>query len=60
MVKSSCSWVTRQWALDIKVGVAYVNIHVLRHLKEELAYALDKWLQVSSDMLFKTVIPLRI
>ena len=25
----------------IKVDVAYVNVHVLRHLKEELAWAID-------------------
>ena len=40
--------------------MAYMNIHVSRHLKEELAWAIDKWLQViSNKMLFKTVIPLR-
>ena len=26
----------------IKVGVAYVNEHVSRHLKEELPWAIDK------------------
>ena len=37
-----------------------MNICVLRHLKEELAWAIDKQLQVvSNTMLFKTVIPLR-
>ena len=30
----------------IKVGVAYVNIHVSRHLKQELAWAIDKWFWV--------------
>ena len=45
----------------IKVGVAYVNIHVSRHLKQELAWAIDKWFRVISNTLFlKTVIPLRI
>ena len=47
--------------LSLKVGVAYVNVHVLRHLKEELAWATDKWLWViSNTVLFKTVTPLRI
>ena len=42
------------------MGVAYVNVCVSRHLKEELAWALDKWLRVvSNKMLFETVIPLR-
>ena len=37
-----------------------VGVHVSRRLKEELAWATDKWLQViSNTMLFKTVIPLR-
>ena len=36
-----------------------MGIHVLRRLKEELALATDKRLQViSTIMLFKTVIPL--
>ena len=30
----------------IKMGVAYVGIHMSRYLKEELAWAIDKWLQV--------------
>ena len=31
-------------------------VHVSRHLKEELAWAIDKWLRViSNTMLFKTV-----
>ena len=43
----------------IKVGVTYVNIHVSRHLKEKLAWVIDKWLWViSNKMLFKTVVPL--
>ena len=38
----------------------YVNVLILRSLKEELAWAADKWLQViSNKMLFKAVIPLR-
>ena len=38
-----------------------MNVCVLRHLKEELAWAIDKWLQlIINKMLFKTVIPLRI
>ena len=52
VVKSSCTQV-------IKVGVAYVNICILRHLKEELTWAIDKPLQViSNKVVFKTVIPL--
>ena len=44
----------------MKVGMRYVNIHALRHWKEELAWAIDKRLQViSNKMLFKTVILLR-
>ena len=39
----------------------YVNVCVSRHLKEEIYWAIDKWLWVvSKTMLFKTVIPLRI
>ena len=48
--------------MEIKVGVAYVNICILRRLKEKLAWAIDKRLRVVSNkilMLFKTVIPLR-
>ena len=42
------------------VGVACVGAHVSRQLKEGLAWATDKRLQVISNiMLFKTVIPLR-
>ena len=44
----------------VKVGVVYVNVCVLRCLKEELAWVIDKWLWViSNKMLFKTVVPLR-
>ena len=58
---SSCTRVKRQCVLVIKVGVAYMNVHVVRNLKEELAWAIDKWLWViSNTVLFKTVIPLRI
>ena len=40
--------------------MVYVGLHVLRCLKEELAWAIDKRLQVTSNkMLFKTVGPLR-
>ena len=40
----------------MKVGLVYVNIHILRHLKEELAWSIEKWLWViSNTMLFKTV-----
>ena len=33
-----------------------MGVHILRHLKERLAWATDKWFQVISNiMLFKTV-----
>ena len=42
------------------VAVAYVNVHALRHSKEELAWAIDELLQVISNItLFITVISLR-
>ena len=51
----------RQSALVVRVGVAYINVHVLRCLKEELSWAVDKWLQlIINTMSFKTVILLRI
>ena len=60
MDKSSCRSVTRLSASIIKVGVAYVNICVSKDLKEELAWAIDKQLRVTSNKrIFKTVIPLR-
>ena len=46
-----CTQVTR-WSTLVLCG-----IHVSRHLKEELAWAADKWL--SNIMLFETVIPLK-
>ena len=37
-----------------------MNVRVSRHFKEELAWAIDKWFQVTNnEMLFTTVIPLR-
>ena len=37
-----------------------MNVRVSKSLKEELAWATDKWLQVISNiMLVKTVMPLR-
>ena len=36
----------RRSASVIKVGVAYVNVRVLKSLKEELAWAIDKRLRV--------------
>ena len=40
--------------------MASVNVHVSRHLKEELARAIDKRLRFKNNkMLFKTVTPLR-
>ena len=51
---------TGQSASVLKVGVVQVNVCVSRHLKEELAWVIDKWLWViSNKMLFKTVVPLR-
>ena len=42
------------------MGMVYMGVHVLRHLKEELAWATDKWLHIiSTIVLFKTVIPVR-
>ena len=32
----------------IKVGVVDIDIYVLSHLKEELAWAVGKWLQIIS------------
>ena len=38
----------------------YMNVCLLRHLKQELAWARDEWLGVISiTMLFKIVIPLK-
>ena len=43
------------------VNVVYVNVCVLRYLKEELAWAIGKWFFViSNTMLFKIVMPPRI
>ena len=33
-----------------KMSVAYMNVHVSRLLKEELAWAIDKWYQVISNI----------
>ena len=39
---------------SIKVGVAYVSVCISKQIKEELAWAIDKWLQViSNKMLLK-------
>ena len=43
-----------------EVSVACMGVHLLRRLKEEQAWAIDKQLQVISNiMLFKTLISLR-
>ena len=42
----------------MRVGVAYVNMCLLRRLKEELAWAIDKQLWVIINKM--SVIPLRI
>ena len=46
MVNSSYTRVTIQSASVIMVGVAYMNIRVSKHLKEELSWAVDKWLRL--------------
>ena len=41
--------------------MVYVNVHISRHLKEELTWDIDKQLRlIINTILFKTVIPLRI
>ena len=58
---SHCTQVTGQSASVIRVGVAYVNVRLPRHLKEGLAWPIDRQLQlIINKMLFVTVIPLRI
>ena len=32
--------------LVVKVGVAYMNVCISRHFREELVWAIDKWLKV--------------
>ena len=40
--------------------MAYVNVHISRRLKEELGWAIDKWLRlIINKILFTTVVPLR-
>ena len=40
VIKISCTQVIRQSASVIRVGVAYMNICVSRHLKEKLTWAI--------------------
>ena len=48
-----CSCLGGLWYTYIFYGVEYVNVCVSRRLKEELAWAIDKWLRVvSNKMLF--------
>ena len=48
------SEVTRRSASVIKMGVVDVDVCVSSHLKKELTWAIDKWLQViNTIMLFK-------
>ena len=54
---NSCTQATRWSTLVTKVGVVCVGVVVLRCLKEELAWAIDKWVQVISNKM--TVIALR-
>ena len=35
----------------IKVGVVDVGVHISNHIKEELAWAVDKWLRVISAII---------
>ena len=43
--------------IGMYVSILSAGVHVSRHLKEELAWAIDKWLLgISHTMLFKTVI----
>ena len=45
---------------SIKAGVAYVNVRISKHIKEELAWAINKRLLViSNEILFTTVMPLK-
>ena len=48
------TWVIRRSASHaiIKVGVAYLNVRVLKCLKEELAWVIDERLQVISIKMF--------
>ena len=34
----------------MKVGVVDVDVHISSHLKEELAWAIDKWLRIISTI----------
>ena len=61
VVKSSCTRVTRWSASVTRVGVVYVSVCILRCLKEELRWDIDKRLRlIINTMLLETVIPLRI
>ena len=46
---NSCTQATRWNVSVIKVGVVCMGIRILRPLKEELAWAMDKCLQVVSN-----------
>ena len=50
---SSCTQVTRQNPSVIRVGVTYVNVHVSRHFKGELAWAIDNHVRLA--ILFNTL-----
>ena len=39
----------------MKVGVVDVDVRVSSHLKEELAWAVDKWLRVISTIMLFTI-----
>ena len=44
----------RRSASVIRVGVVDVGVHISIHVKEEMTWAVDKWLRIiSSIMLFK-------
>ena len=41
---------THNETIKRRLSVMYLNVHILRHLKEELAWTEDKWLQVISNV----------
>ena len=59
MLKAAVHTQVTRWSAQVtRVGVVYVNVRVSKHLKEELAWAIDKqlWLIIN----IQNVIPIRI
>ena len=57
---NNCTQATRRNSLVIKVSVVCTEVGVSRHLKEDLAWAIDKGLQViGNKMSLQLAIPLR-